>query len=371
MVDLCSHQAGVTLDVMQNTSECQFENTAYARSSRYRFGCRCDDCRAAKAAARRLAGVRVACAEPGCESDAPVYVGWCRRHERRAVSNYKNPTADWAARFRQVGLTLLEPYKGQQDERHLAGCDLCGNTYRVTANSIYKRIQNGVTYKGCKSCCWSESGTAQGGGGYAHVEAMDYKQIRKAALAAVERDPLVDSRDEQIRRWEGLPCGVCGEPIDYTLPYPPYNSERMEADHIVPLSAGGAHTWANLQPAHAICNRSKRSSWEDGIGEFAVVDGVLTPRKREPKPEPEPMHGPVATNHVHDLDVIGYAQHCYLEPGTSEKRPYSERPKLRELAADCGVPPGTVGCWVNFGLYDDFRHVYYAICAVDEEVLYV
>lgn len=45
-------------------------------------------------------------------------------------------------------------------------------------------------------------------------------------------------------------CGVCGEDVD-PLDY--------EVDHIVPLSRGGLHCYANVQPAHRRCNRSKHA----------------------------------------------------------------------------------------------------------------
>ncbi len=51
------------------------------------------------------------------------------------------------------------------------------------------------------------------------------------------------------------PCGICGDPIDYTLRYPDLRS--FVVDHVVPLSAGGADTLENKQAAHRDCNRAK------------------------------------------------------------------------------------------------------------------
>ena len=280
------------------------------------------------------------------------------------VTVMQNERVDWFGRFKAAGLTLTEPVHGRG--RHSADCDVCGRSVRVTPSAVYQRTGK---HQGCGECCKAQFDATQPRG-YVHVDSMDYKQVRKAALAAVERDPLIDSRDEQIRRFDGLPCAICGEPIDYSLPYPPYNPRRMELDHVVPLSAGGVHKWSNVQPAHAECNRGKSAAFEDGSGEFAVVDGVLTPRKRL---RGLPVHGPAHPNPYgeHDLGTIGYVQHCYLEPGTWLKRePFSSRPKLRELADDIGVSAGSVGCWVNQNQYPDWRHVYYAECAVDEEVMY-
>lgn len=54
-----------------------------------------------------------------------------------------------------------------------------------------------------------------------------------------------------------LPCGICGDPInydieDYTHP------EHYELDELIPYSKGGStDTWENTQPAHRICNLLK------------------------------------------------------------------------------------------------------------------
>jgi len=58
----------------------------------------------------------------------------------------------------------------------------------------------------------------------------------------------------QIRKGEP-PCGICGLPIDYGLPYPHLDS--FVVDHIIPLAKGGADTIENKQAAHSRCNRAK------------------------------------------------------------------------------------------------------------------
>ena len=44
-----------------------------------------------------------------------------------------------------------------------------------------------------------------------------------------------------------LPCSVCARLVQRT--------DAWDVDHIVPVSAGGRHTSANLAPAHRGCNR--------------------------------------------------------------------------------------------------------------------
>ena len=50
-------------------------------------------------------------------------------------------------------------------------------------------------------------------------------------------------------------CGICNIQIDKELRYPHPKSASL--DHVIPLSKGGTHTEANLQPAHLMCNSVK------------------------------------------------------------------------------------------------------------------
>ena len=54
----------------------------------------------------------------------------------------------------------------------------------------------------------------------------------------------------------GLPCAICGRPIDYSLPAgDPWS---YELDEIVPVALGGSELDPdNVQPAHRICNEKK------------------------------------------------------------------------------------------------------------------
>lgn len=46
-------------------------------------------------------------------------------------------------------------------------------------------------------------------------------------------------------------CGICHTPVPIEL---------MHVDHVVPLARGGAHSYANTQPAHPRCNLRKGAS---------------------------------------------------------------------------------------------------------------
>lgn len=54
----------------------------------------------------------------------------------------------------------------------------------------------------------------------------------------------------------GLPCAICGQPIDYSLSAG--DPMSYELDEIVPVSKGGSpYDFDNVQPAHRICNQQK------------------------------------------------------------------------------------------------------------------
>ena len=58
------------------------------------------------------------------------------------------------------------------------------------------------------------------------------------------------------------PCGICGEPIDYTLPY--LDPMEFVVDHVISLNRGGTDTLGNKQAAHRRCNRIKSDRVDGG-----------------------------------------------------------------------------------------------------------
>lgn len=64
----------------------------------------------------------------------------------------------------------------------------------------------------------------------------------KLAQFVEDVDPLV-----VLERHDGV-CGICGGDVD------PF---AFHVDHIVPLSKGGEHSYANTQAAHPVCNMRK------------------------------------------------------------------------------------------------------------------
>ena len=53
----------------------------------------------------------------------------------------------------------------------------------------------------------------------------------------------------------GWHCFLCREPIDPGRRCPDWKAATIE--HLIPLAAGGTHTWDNVVPAHYKCNMDK------------------------------------------------------------------------------------------------------------------
>ena len=63
----------------------------------------------------------------------------------------------------------------------------------------------------------------------------------------------------KVRAWlkaQGLPCHICGRPIDYSLPAG--DPMSFEVDEVVPVSRGGSPIdRGNVAPAHRVCNERR------------------------------------------------------------------------------------------------------------------
>lgn len=84
----------------------------------------------------------------------------------------------------------------------------------------------------------------------ADVRAREYARRarkRSAFIEHVERDVVME-RD----KWR---CHLCGEGIPKSATWP--NPRFGTVDHVLPLSCGGAHSYANVKAAHLSCNCRK------------------------------------------------------------------------------------------------------------------
>ena len=77
-------------------------------------------------------------------------------------------------------------------------------------------------------------------------------QARRARKKGVTVEPVSLAR---VAERDGFMCGICETRVDMDLVYPDPFSQSL--DHVLPLSKGGEHSYANTQLAHLRCNVSK------------------------------------------------------------------------------------------------------------------
>lgn len=79
----------------------------------------------------------------------------------------------------------------------------------------------------------------------------------RAKMHGCEYEPGITLRKLVMR--DGLRCALCGELCDWNdHSWSKYSGPKHPTiDHIVPISKGGPHTWANVQVACAMCNSLK------------------------------------------------------------------------------------------------------------------
>lgn len=116
-------------------------------------------------------------------------------------------------------------------------CAYCGRLFYCDPN------QRGAEPKYCRQTC--------------RLEAT--RKRRRAKRAGAEHERVLKS--VVFMRDKGR-CGICRKKIDRFLPYPDPMSASL--DHVVPISQGGAHTYANVRITHLSCNvvRSNRGGGE-------------------------------------------------------------------------------------------------------------
>lgn len=74
--------------------------------------------------------------------------------------------------------------------------------------------------------------------------------LRRAKTAGAER-----FSPREIFERDGWCCGICGQKVDEGLAHPHPLSASL--DHVIPISAGGAHARRNVQCSHLGCNSRK------------------------------------------------------------------------------------------------------------------
>ena len=94
-------------------------------------------------------------------------------------------------------------------------------------------------------------------------------RAKSARRRAAKRDPAAELvHTDVVGDRDGWRCGICRRRVDRALPYPAPRSKSL--DHVVPLSEGGRHTYANCRLAHLECNLTRGNK---GGGEQLALIG--------------------------------------------------------------------------------------------------
>jgi 5-methylcytosine-specific restriction endonuclease McrA len=70
---------------------------------------------------------------------------------------------------------------------------------------------------------------------------------------------------QKVYERDGGACQICWKPVDRSLRGDVRNPLAPTLDHIIPLSKGGAHTYANVRLAHCGCNNEKADKLPEGV----------------------------------------------------------------------------------------------------------
>lgn len=121
--------------------------------------------------------------------------------------------------------------------------DQCRKAVKHRVNNAWRRANKEIAYGYYKR--WAAKN-------YDIVSAHRHKRRAMEKFAFVEEvdSTLVYERD-------GWRCGICGGSISPSKRWP--DSGSVTLDHIIPISKGGRHEYANCQAAHFGCNSRKGS----------------------------------------------------------------------------------------------------------------
>jgi 5-methylcytosine-specific restriction endonuclease McrA len=132
--------------------------------------------------------------------------------------------------------------------------------FRGLCNGHYARVRQGTDMDApwriidpSRTCARPDCDEPYGRNGLCNNHARLDRRHRKRA-AQVEPNGFSAERLAGRLSMFGNTCWICGEEISDA----PSNYSQ---DHVKPIHAGGAHTPANIRPAHRSCNASKSAKW--------------------------------------------------------------------------------------------------------------
>lgn len=181
-----------------------------------------------KSGERRPAGSCKAC-------DVARARRWKREHPDRAAEHLRNSRAKRAKRS-------IDERRAENRRRYLAQRDRLMEARREAKADLERW---------CGSCGEQIPASMRRDARYCSELCRKRAEISRSSTRrrVLVEERFVEHVDRAVvfQRDAGV-CGLCGERVDPT---------DFHVDHIVPLSAGGEHSYANSQVSHPRCNRTK------------------------------------------------------------------------------------------------------------------
>jgi HNH endonuclease len=173
---------------------------------------------------------------------------------RRAAGMAEVRSDEWRAR-----LSAAQPTKGKQIAPARV-CDHCHQEFRTSEERRLERSQRFCSRACQYAAMWGEWPMCGHCGGPSNGHRWCSKRCAERAKAARRErqkrgappNPSDDIPLPLLAERDGWRCALCRRKVSRTARAGTPKSASI--DHLIPLSAGGSHTWGNVQLAHWICN---------------------------------------------------------------------------------------------------------------------
>jgi 5-methylcytosine-specific restriction endonuclease McrA len=158
-----------------------------------------------------------------------------------------------------------KPYPKHVEERHCRDCDA-----DITAKKL-----SAIRCDSCRPAWQKETRRRQ------WAENPELRRRQQADAANRRRARIRGNGRERYDRLDvferdGWRCQLCSFPVDQAAQWPDPLSAAI--DHVVPIAAGGADTFANVQLAHQGCNWRKSSRDSIAISPYEFIHPAVTTR---------------------------------------------------------------------------------------------